>query len=387
MFRLPAIRIGRLFGIPIEIDLSWLLVFGIVGWTLSTGYYPSSFPGRPLAVDAVSGILTAVLFFTSLLTHEFSHSLVAVRSGTRVERVTLFLFGAIAQLADEPRSPGTELRMALAGPGMSLMLSGVFYALYRLLVDLGMSDVIWAPVMTLSAVNLTVALFNMAPGFPMDGGRVLRAFLWWATGDRRSATSAASLAGQGLGLAIAGLGAWALVERQLEGVWFIAMGLFLRLLARSAYIGQEGAMWIAGTPVSDVMISPVPVRQASHDGLPHSSRSQAPIDERIVAVVEAGRLIGISRPGDGGAEAPPAGMLVDAREAVETAVRRFSETAFDALLVVSDSRVVGYLTRSAMRERIAALHGGAGSSLRKRVRGGPGRRAGDSRIPPGVARR
>ncbi len=324
MFRLSGIRVGRLFGIPIELNPSWFIVLAVVGWTLATGYFPIEFPGRPPWIDAVSGAVTALLFFSSIVVHELSHSLVARRSGVRVERVTLFLFGGVAQLSEEPRSPQTELAMALAGPAMSLAISAACYGAYRGLAAVGASDVLWAPVITLAAVNLTVAVFNLAPGFPMDGGRVLRAFIWWATGDRRASTRAASLVGQGVGLLIAAAGLWALFGGAVQGLWSAALGLFLAFLARRTYATQEPRLRFTGTPVSDLM---------------------EPTTAETTAELEPSSLI-------------------DARESLDMAVRIFSVTGSDELVVVAGDRVAGRLARRAVAQRLETLGSAPGRPRR-----------------------
>jgi len=364
VFHLPTLRLGRVFGIPLELNLSWFVVFGVVAWTWSFDVYPSLFPGRPAWVDVTSGLVTTLLFFASIVAHEMSHSLVARRADIPVQRVTLFMFGGVAQLSQEPRSAGTEAVMSLAGPGMSLLLSAACYTAFRVVTGAGAPAADWAPLLMLAGVNLSVAVFNLAPGYPMDGGRVLHAFLWWASGDRRRATRAASWVGQGLGLALAAAGAWTLVAGSIEGLWFVLLGLFLRALAAAAYRSQEARLELATTPVVDLAHEPVLViagdlpldeapRFSGAAGAPgiavvtdRSGTAVGLVDlrgapDRPAAVVGAATVGDMARP-------LSREILIDGGESVESAARRFEASTAPALFVVKDRRVVAALSRRAV---------------------------------------
>ncbi len=368
MFRLPSLRLGRVLGIPIEVNATWFVVFALVGWSLSVDYYPLEFPGRSAGVDIASGLGTAVLFFVCLVVHELSHSLVARRAGIAVKRITLFLFGGVSELVEEPRSSGVEARMALAGPAASLALGTICFASYRLLVALGVSSVAWAPLLTLTVVNTVIACFNLAPGFPMDGGRVLRSFLWWATGDRLLATRIAAALGVALAVSIALSGIWLAVDGSLSGLWLVVLGLFLIGLASSAYSSQAPRLHAAGTPVEAVMTAPVPMLSVGAQAAAVLPVLLASPLAPVAAVVEDGRLVGVvAAEGAAGAlaESPTAtagdmmrpplpGMLVDAGESLETAERRFAPGWPEALLVVRDGRLVGELSRQRLGQALAA---------------------------------
>lgn len=371
MFRLPTLKIGRLFGIPLELNLSWFLVFGIVGWTWSVDVYPGVFPGRPVWVDVGSGLVTTLLFFGSIVTHELSHSLVARRQGIPVERVTLFMFGGVAQLSEEPRTAGAEALMSLAGPGMSLGLAVLCYGAYRAVVAVGASASLLSPLLMLAGVNLAVAVFNMAPGYPMDGGRVLHALLWWATGDRRRATRLASGVGQGLGLALAGVGVWVLVTGSLEGLWLALLGLFLRALASAAYRSQAARLDLMVTPVSQVMATPAPVFRPG-DPLHDVVRVLGGrTDGRLAALVDAdgwvrgavtlrGALGSLAGGGDSltaadAAEPVAPSVLVDAGESLESVARRLEGGERDGLLVAVGGRLVGVVDAARVGARMVEI--------------------------------
>ncbi len=168
MFDVPSLKLGKIFGIPFEVNLSWLAIFALVAFTLSTGYYPNidGASGAPTWLYWVLGAFTALLFFASILAHELSHSLVTLAEGGRVEKITLFIFGGVAEIQDEPRSPGREFLMAAAGPGMSLLLAGLFYLGFVLAMRAGAAWWVTAPLGYLATINLFVAVFNLLPGFP-----------------------------------------------------------------------------------------------------------------------------------------------------------------------------------------------------------------------------
>ena len=368
MFDLPSIRIGRVFGIPLELNVSWFVVFAVVGGVLTFSYFPTEFPGRPLWVNAASGIVGALLFFASIVAHEFSHSIVARRGGIGVDRVTLFMFGGVSQLSEEPRGPGRELAMAVAGPLMSVVLSTLLYLAYALMYDAGVSNVWWAPVEYLAVVNGVVAVFNFLPGYPLDGGRVLRAYLWWATGDRLRATRLASGAGQVLGVAIAAGAAVGIVTQGWEWVWMFVLGLFLRQLAASSMREQAVRLALAAVRAGDVMAAALvlgphePVSVVMQSAIATAPGSLIPVaaDGLLIAVTDVTALAR-SMSGDdddaqvmSAARPVPLHALIDARSSLEVAARAMQVSGERGLLVVRDGRVVGSLTADAVGEHAIA---------------------------------
>lgn len=245
MFGLPSLRIGRFFGIPVELNLSWLFIFVLIAGTLSLGYFPSvpAFEALPLVASIIAGVITAILFFASVVLHELSHSVVARSLGIPITRVTLFLFGGVAQMEEEPGTPRDELAMAVAGPAMSILLAAVFFVAWIGLYVAGASAVYWAPLQYLSVINLALGLFNLLPGFPLDGGRVLRALLWWVSKDLLKATRWATWAGQFWGwlfISVAALGVLGVLPASspLDFVWIGLIGWFLVVLAGASWRQQ-----------------------------------------------------------------------------------------------------------------------------------------------------
>ena len=231
------IELGRLFGIPILLDTSWFIMLALVAWTLATGYFPAHMPGMGVAAYWFMGLVAAVLLFLCVLLHELGHSLVAKGYGIPVNRVTLFVFGGVAQIASDPKRPLVELAVALAGPLVSAVIAaGCFWASSHVVVQTHAQVVSLSIVRYLAVVNVAILVFNLLPGFPLDGGRVLRAALWAWWGDFRKATRIATLLGSALGIGLLALGLVSVIQgRWISGLWDILLGTFLRNAAKVSY--------------------------------------------------------------------------------------------------------------------------------------------------------
>jgi Zn-dependent protease/predicted transcriptional regulator len=247
------VSLGSIAGIRIRIDASWLLIFALVLWSLSAGYLPREVPGLPRAQYWSGGVVATLLFFASLLAHELSHSLVAIRAGIRVRSITLFVFGGVSELESTPTSPGAEMRIAIVGPLASLALAGAFWALGRVLGP-GAPDLVRTIVRYLVWINAALAVFNLLPGFPLDGGRVFRAIAWKRTGSLVRATRLASDVGKGFAIALMILGGLEIFQGALiGGLWFILIGMFLRGMAEAGYQTLVIKNALADVAVRDVM--------------------------------------------------------------------------------------------------------------------------------------
>ena len=227
-----SICVGRIFGIPLNINYSWLIIFVLVIFLMSS-QFAELYPYWPAAARWVIAIVTTCLFFLSVLAHELSHSLVALARGIPVRSITLFIFGGVSQLAEEAQRPISEFLVTIVGPATSLLLALVVGILWYTVGSA--SSYLGAVLFTISAINLSLGVFNMLPGYPLDGGRVLRALIWGATGNYWLATRIAIRAGQGLGgLMIAGGIIWA-VTGNFQGLWISLVGGFLVYVATSNY--------------------------------------------------------------------------------------------------------------------------------------------------------
>ena len=248
-------RIFRIFGIPIGVDASWLIILALITWTLSR-YFGGTLPGVPTSDRWLLGLVTAVAFFICVVLHELGHSLVARSVGMNIRGITLFLFGGVAELTDEPPSAKSEFLMAIAGPLVSGILAGLFWFLAAFGDAAGWPRTAVVPLHYLGFINLTILIFNLLPAFPLDGGRVFRSILWGAMGNLRRATQVAALVGRGFGWFLIGLGVLGLIsgpEFWMAGIWMALIGLFLSNAASSSYQQVVIRQALAGEPVARFM--------------------------------------------------------------------------------------------------------------------------------------
>lgn len=247
------LKLGCVMGIEIWLDYSWLIIFFLLLWSLSGGYFPVTYPGFSKTGYLIMGAISALGLFACVLLHELSHSYVALRSGIGVPRITLFIFGGVAQIAEEPKSARMEFNIAVAGPICSLILAGLFWVIATL-GDAALPTPLIPILKYLAFVNTALVIFNMIPGFPLDGGRILRAYLWGRWRDLRRATYTVSQIGSfcGIGLVVLG-GIFILTGNLIGGIWFIFIGLFLNNAAKSGYQMTVMKSALSGVLVKDVM--------------------------------------------------------------------------------------------------------------------------------------
>jgi len=250
-----SVHLFRLWGIPVEVNVSWLLVLALMTWSFATGWYTDVLPDGSKQELWLLGFLTAIMLFVSILFHEFSHSLVASRNGLPIRKITLFLFGGVAQMDRDVDNPNLELKMAAAGPAMSVVLAGIFFALSKLFSG---HRLVFPLLQNLAYINLIVLVFNMVPGFPLDGGRILRAAIWKRTGNIQKATRIASRIGNAFAIILMVYGVFNFFVGQLiGGIWLIFIGYFLRQAAQSGYLLVTLRQTLGSLRVSDVMRAPV----------------------------------------------------------------------------------------------------------------------------------
>jgi Zn-dependent protease/CBS domain-containing protein len=245
------ISLGRVLGIPIVLDYSWFLIFALVAWTLASGYFPSEFTNWPTAEYWLVGIATAIIFFLSVVLHELGHSIVAKHYGIPVSSIKLFIFGGVSQIETEPPSARAEFLMAVVGPLVSFALAGVF-------AGLGVAFASVAPLMALAKylayINGALGLFNLIPGFPLDGGRVFRAIVWGITNNLRRATAIAANLGRFIGFLFILFGVYQVFTGTLtNGLWIGFIGWFLESAAVSQVQQQKVHDLLAGRRVSQAM--------------------------------------------------------------------------------------------------------------------------------------
>ncbi len=270
----PNISLGKILGIPICLDYSWFLIFALLTWMLAGNYYPAEFKNWPPLLYWFMGALTAIMLFVSVLLHELGHSVVALRYKVPVLSITLFVFGGVARIGTEPPSAMAEFRIAIAGPFVSLALAAFFYVVQPVVAGiqplLGLAKY-------LAFINLTLVVFNLIPGYPLDGGRVFRAIVWAVTKNMRRATLIAANVGRFFGFLFIFVGVWQMLTGNFGGgLWIAFIGWYLDNAA-SAQVHQvmfQGLL--AGHTVSQAM--------STHCAfIPGNMTLQQLVDEHILA--------------------------------------------------------------------------------------------------------
>lgn len=248
------LRLGQVLGIRVGVNWTVLVIFALVLVGLSAGRFPLAHPDEHPWAYAVAGGVAAVVFLLSLLAHELAHAVVARGAGIRVEGITLWLFGGVARLLDEAQDPRTDLRVAGVGPLVSGLLAAFFAVLAMLAGGLGIEGLAVGVLWWLSLINTALAVFNLVPAAPLDGGRLLRALLWHRHGDRTRAAVTASRAGRAFGIALIGLGLAMIVTLPgLGGLWFMLIGWFIMTAAGAEEQHAQLQERLGGISVAHVM--------------------------------------------------------------------------------------------------------------------------------------
>ena len=285
-------RIFSLFGIEIRIDSSWLLIFGLITWALGGHYFPSQYPHWPLWQYWLVGLITSLLLFSSVLAHEMTHSLVARSRGEEVRSITLFLFGGVAEISEEPETPAKEFVIALVGPISSIIIAALFFGLWYGIR--GINEPIAAIARYLSIINAILALFNMVPGFPLDGGRVLRAIAWKATGNLKRATRIASVTGQAIAFLLIFFGFWQILRGLFfNGLWIALIGWFIHSAAVRGYRQVLMRETLKDVRAQDLMDAAFEAIDASISVQELMENHILKKKERSFLVTEGGKLAGI----------------------------------------------------------------------------------------------
>lgn len=404
---LGGFRVGKLFGVAVYLDWSLLIIFALIAVNLGAGVFPVWHPEWGLLLDWVVAVGAAALFLVSVLLHELSHALVARRQGISVPRITLFVFGGMAHMEGEPPSPKAEFLVAAVGPLVSIAigvlatvaanviaaftLEGAFDEPQQVLRALGptASLLIW-----LGPINILLGVFNLVPGFPLDGGRVFRAIVWGITKDLMRATRWAALSGQGFGWALMAAGVLMALGFQIppfgrgpiQGLWLLLIGWFLSKAAAAGYQQLRLKHSLSGVSVRDIMrpnvLTALVDMSVAELVQEHVMRSE----QRIYPVLQDGRLIGLVRFRDirdvSHADRAQTSVqeimvplddieLLHPDDAAMTAVQGLSRSEIDALPVVADGIFQG-LVRQREIVKWMALHSDRGGA---RKRDQQGRRA------------
>lgn len=363
-----SIRLGRIFGIELGIHYTWFIIFGLLTWSLSASYFPAQAPGGSPAAYWLLGAVAALLFFSSVVLHELGHSLVALRRGIPVRSITLFIFGGAANIEREVERPADEVAVTAAGPAVSLALAGICWLLAQAAAAAAAgaaapgagTAVANALFRWLSTINLYMALFNLLPGFPLDGGRLLRAALWAVWGDFVRATRAATRSGQLVSYLLMGFGFVQILGGNLGGWWLIFLGWFMSNAAESSYQAALTQTQLRSVPVERVMRAPAVAID------PAATIGQLVEDYilgrncRAVLVQRGGQLLGIITltdvkrvPREHWPTEPVAAWMtptplqtVQARDAVGHLLEQMASRELNSVPVLSGNQIVGMVTRT-----------------------------------------
>lgn len=355
--------VGRVRGIAIRVHWSWLVIFLLLTWNLQGGVLPDLVPDWTAPQRLAGGVVAALAFFLSVLLHELSHAFVALHYGMKVPSITLFIFGGVSNIEGEMRTPGQEFRIAVAGPATSIVI-GIILGLVWWFVSFEGVEIVGY----LSAINVILGVFNLLPGFPLDGGRVLRAIVWGASGDLTKSTRVAARAGGLVAWGMIALGVYiSIATRSLNGLWYVLIGLFLKTAADSAYGQLLLERALDGVSVRDVMRgAPEPVAP--------STRLQRVVDERVIGrgeralfVGDPTAVLGLFTIADLAAVPPEelatktAGEIMVPADQIVTvlpgtplleATRSMTERDVHQLPVVENGRMVGVLSRGDVLQQL-----------------------------------
>jgi Zn-dependent protease/predicted transcriptional regulator len=248
------IRLFKLLGFEVRIDWSWIIIALLIAWSLSKGLFPSYYKNLSTQTYWLMGIIGALGLFFSIIVHEFSHSLVARKYGVPMKGITLFIFGGVAEMGEEPSSAKVEFMMAVVGPLSSILIALIFYGFYSLGKQGGISAPIIGVVGYLGWINAILAAFNLLPAFPLDGGRILRSILWGAKKNLRWATYISSRIGAGFGILLIVLGVVQVFRGNfIGGMWWFLIGMFLQGAAKTSYQQLITRRALEGEPISRFM--------------------------------------------------------------------------------------------------------------------------------------
>ncbi|HVA36045.1 MAG TPA: site-2 protease family protein [Candidatus Dormibacteraeota bacterium] len=365
-------RLGTLFGIEIIVNSSWLFIFALVVWALASGFVPFQAAGlSPLARGGLA-VVTALLFFGSVLAHELAHSLVARTRGVPVSSITLFIFGGVSRLEGEPQNAPGEAWIAFVGPLTSLVLAVLFAAVSQ---GIGEQHPVGAAFAYLGAANLMLAIFNLLPAAPLDGGRVLHALIWRWTGNRLKATRVAGAVGRVLAWVIIAFGIVNTLATGLGGgLWLMFIGWYLLQAGAAETIGAELDQALRGLHASDLMAPPAAV-------IPADATAEGAFEQvmryggRALPVMLGERLLGLlamrdmDRLGETPRDSAYATAIMTKLEDLERAspeedalavVRRMAVGGYQQLPVIDNGdRLLGLVTRESVLRRIANAEGAA----------------------------
>jgi Zn-dependent protease/predicted transcriptional regulator len=363
MFR-GSLVVGAIRGIPIRIHFTWLIIFGLLSWSLASGYFPQRYPDLPIAGYWIKAIIAALFLFGSVLVHELMHALMAQSLRVPIAGITLFALGGVSEMKQEPPTPSAEFMIAIVGPLASFTLAGFFWLVWKALEREGPDPSFAAIALYLVGLNTVVAVFNLLPAFPLDGGRVLRSIIWGIGKDLRKATYLATRIGRGFAYILIIFGAVSLFAGAgFQGIWMALIGFFLLQGAQASYAQVVLKEALAGIPVRDIMVRDVVTVATGLSVKDLIERYFLTYGYGGFPVVENGQVLGLVALGDVKKVSPEDYERISVREImaplserltiapqedVSVAFQRMAEEELGRLIVMERGRMIGLVTKTGL---------------------------------------
>ena len=354
------IKLFKLLGFEVRIDLSWIIIATLVTWSLAAGLFPYLYPDLSRETYWLMGVVGALGLFVSIVAHEFCHSLVARSFGMPMKGITLFIFGGVAEMGDEPPTARAEFMMAIVGPLSSMAIGAVFYLIYHFGKSAGWDTPINGVIYYIAYINIILAVFNLLPAFPLDGGRVLRSILWGVKDNLRWATRVSSAIGAAFGIGLIVLGVFQFISGNvIGGVWMFLIGLFLKsaaqmsyqqLLVRKALEGESVRRFMNANPVT--VPDSITVERLVDDYIYKYHYKMFPVmsGDRLVGCITTRQVKDIPREAwsretirEAASPCSAENTISPQTDAVK-ALAMMSQGGISRLMVVEDGRLVGLVT-------------------------------------------
>jgi Zn-dependent protease/CBS domain-containing protein len=351
----------KIAGIQIRLDFSWFIIFILVLVSLSAGYFPQQFPDQHPLNYWFAGLIATLLFFGSILAHELAHSLMAMRAGIHIPEITLFLFGGVSRLSEEASDAKTEFKIAIVGPLTSFALALLFWGIQSGL-QTGQPSLTVTVLQYLAWINMAVGIFNLIPGFPLDGGRVLRAILWHRSGSLTQATRTSADIGKGFAVVLMVFGGLQIFAGSLiGGLWLIFIGMFLRGMAEGGYQEVAIRQSLSGVSVQEIMIDDVvsvppdlSLERLVHDYFLRYGYRGFPVvqDGKVLGLISIMHMQGIADDQRQSMTVEDAmvslgeRMIITPESSLTDALKRMTQEGLNQLLVMRDNTLLGIVTKA-----------------------------------------
>jgi Zn-dependent protease len=356
-----SIPLLKIAGIRIMLDYSWFIIFALVTWSIAAGYFPREFPGLSQSAYWTAGIIASILFFFSIIIHELMHSVIAMKSGIKIVSITLFIFGGASHLSREAKTPWNELWIALSGPLTSIVLGMAIWGAVTVIRG-DVSPLIVSVFNYLAWINIFLGIFNLVPAFPLDGGRVLRAIVWWKTGNPIYAIRLSTDFGKGFALAIIVLGAFQIFKGELiAGAWLVLIGLFLRSMAYSGMHEFEISHSMENMKVKHIMIEnpisvppDITVDRLITDYLFRTTLREFPVqrDGELLGLVSLDQFANVEKDSRshttvGDIMTPISDQIrISPEKMLSDALQKMNSGNINRLLVMDDGKLIGIITKT-----------------------------------------